>query len=84
MDPHFSCCAMWQVPLFARLTKFDGSTFQEMMNGDRWGGSRWLAEVKGRRGRTGGFAVESAGMGNWVLEVDLVQCFREELHFSDP
>mmetsp|Transcript_26753 Transcript_26753/g.60498 ORF Transcript_26753/g.60498 Transcript_26753/m.60498 type:complete len:157 (-) Transcript_26753:369-839(-) len=35
MDPHFSCCAMWQVPLFACLTKFDGSTFQEMMNGDR-------------------------------------------------
>ena len=25
----------WQVPLFACLTKFDGSTFQEMMNGDR-------------------------------------------------
>ena len=24
-----------QVPLFACLTKFDGSTFQEMMNGDR-------------------------------------------------
>ena len=24
-----------QVPLFACLTKFDGTTFQEMMNGDR-------------------------------------------------